>query len=126
MKKIIAIFSALLAVATACQKHYELNTSFTMPTSLSSPSSVVLDVTSTATVELSWTGGGAADGGIVLYEVLFDRAGGNFSEPLTVMPSDLGAGQTLTLSHATLNTIARGRSAVPGAVSPRSSTAMRL
>ena len=113
MKKIIAIFSALLAVATACQKHYELNTSFTMPTSLSSPSSVVLDVTSTATVELSWTGGGAADGGIVLYEVLFDRAGGNFSEPLTVMPSDLGAGQTLTLSHATLNTIARKAGVAP-------------
>ena len=113
MKKIIATFSALLAVATACQKHYELNTSFTMPTSLSSPSSVVLDVTSTATVELSWTGGGAAAGGIVLYEVLFDRAGGNFSEPLTVMPSDLGAGQTLTLSHATLNTIARKAGVAP-------------
>ena len=113
MKKIIAIFSALLAVATACQKHYELNTSFEMPTALSSPSSVVLDVTSTSTVELSWTGGGAADGGIVLYEVLFDRAGGNFSEPLTVMPSDLGAGKTLTLSHATLNTIARKAGVLP-------------
>ena len=113
MKKIIAIFSALLAVATACQKHYELNTDFTMPTTLSSPSSVVLDVTSASTVELSWTGGGAADGGIVLYEVLFDRAGGNFAEPLTVMPSDLGAGQTLTLSHATLNTIARKAGVLP-------------
>ena len=113
MKKIITILSAMLAVATACQKHYELNTDFAMPTSLSSPSSVTLDVTSSSTVQLAWTGGGAADGGIVLYEVLFDKAGGNFSEPLTVMPSDLGAGQTLTLTHATLNTIARKAGVAP-------------
>lgn len=113
MKKIITILSAMLAVATACQKHYELNTDFAMPTSLSSPSSVTLDVTSSSTVQLAWTGGGAADGGIVLYEVLFDKAGGNFSEPLTVMPSDLGAGQTLTLTHAALNTIARKAGVAP-------------
>jgi len=113
MRKIITILSAMLAVATACQKHYELNTDFAMPTSLSSPSSVTLDVTSSSTVQLAWTGGGAADGGIVLYEVLFDKAGGNFSEPLTVMPSDLGAGQTLTLTHATLNTIARKAGVAP-------------
>ncbi len=113
MKKIITILCAVLMVAAACQKHYELNTDFAMPTSLSSPSSVILDVTSSSTVQLSWTGGGAADGGIVLYEVLFDRTGGNFSDPLSVMPSDLGAGQTLTLSHATLNTIARKAGVAP-------------
>jgi len=107
MKKIFRIFSALLVLATACQKEYVLNTDFAMPTSLSSPETVTLDVTSSSTVELSWQGGGAADGGIVLYEVLFDREGGDFSDPLTVLPSDLGAYQTLTLSHATLNTIAR-------------------
>ena len=107
MKQIFRIFSALLILATACQKPYELNTDFTMPTTLTCPASVVLDVTSAATVELSWQGGGAADGGIVLYEVLFDREGGNFSDPVTVLPSDLGAGTTLTLSHAELNAIAR-------------------
>ncbi len=32
-----------------------------------------------------WTGGDASDGGIVLYEVLFDKAGGDFSEPLAKM-----------------------------------------
>ena len=107
MKKIFRILSAFLVLATACQKEYVLNTDFSMPTSLSSPSSVTLDVTSSSVVELSWQGGGAADGGIVLYEVLFDREGGDFSDPLTVLPSDLGAYQTLTLTHATLNTIAR-------------------
>lgn len=113
MKKIIAILSAVLSLAFACQKQYELNTDFAMPVSLSSLSSVTLDVTSSSTVQLSWTGGGAADGGIVLYEVLFDKAGGDFSEPLTVLPSDLGAGQTLTLSHANLNTIARKAGVAP-------------
>ena len=113
MKKIICIFSALLALATSCQRTYELNTDFEMPTSLSSPGSVILDVTSAATVQLSWAGGGAADGGIVLYEVLFDEAGGNFADPVAVMPSDLGAGNTLTLSHATLNTIARKAGVTP-------------
>ena len=107
MKKIFCIFSSLLVLAVACQKTYVLNTDFSMPTSLSSPSAVTLDVTSSSTVELSWQGGGAADGGIVLYEVLFDREGGNFSDPVTVLPSDLGAGTTLTLSHAELNAIAR-------------------
>lgn len=113
MKKIIAILSAVLSLAIACQKQYELNTDFAMPVLLSSLSSVTLDVTSSSTVQLSWTGGGAADGGIVLYEVLFDKAGGDFSEPLTVLPSDLGAGQTLTLSHANLNTIARKAGVAP-------------
>jgi len=61
MRKIITILSAMLAVATACQKHYELNTDFAMPTSLSSPSSVTLDVTSSSTVQLAWTGGGSQE-----------------------------------------------------------------
>lgn len=107
MKKIFRILTALLVLATACQKEYVMNTDFTMPTSLSSPSSVTLDVTSSSVVELSWQGGGAADGGIVLYEVLFDREGGDFSDPIMILPSDLGAGQTLTLTHAALNAIAR-------------------
>ena len=107
MKKFFYILSALLLLATACQKDYVLNTDFEMPTTLSSPSAVTLDVTSSSTVELAWQGGGAADGGIVLYEVLFDREGGDFSDPILVLPSDLGANPQLTLSHATLNTIAR-------------------
>ena len=90
-----------------CQPKYELNTMFTMPTSLDSPSAVTLDVTSSDRVVLSWNGGGAADGGVVLYEVLFDTPGGDFSNPIAVVPSDQGALSQLTLSHAELNTIAR-------------------
>ena len=87
MKKIIPILTALLALA-GCQKHYEFNTDFTMPQSVDSPASVVLDVTSSQTVVFSWDGGKAADGGLVLYDVLFDKAGGNFSNPVEVRKSD--------------------------------------
>ena len=106
MKKIIPILSALLALA-ACQKHYEFNTDFTLPVTLDSPGAVSLDVTSSQTVVLSWDGGKAADGGLVLYDVLFDKEGGNFSQPIEVRKSDQGALPQLTLSHAELNTIAR-------------------
>ena len=106
MKKITLLLSALLALG-ACQKHYEFNTDFTLPTELDSPSAVSLDVTSTQTVVLSWNGGKAADGGLVLYEVLFDKEGGDFSSPVDVRKSDQGALPQLTLSHAELNTISR-------------------
>ncbi|MCQ2115558.1 MAG: SusE domain-containing protein [Bacteroidales bacterium] len=106
MKKIFTFIAAALALATGCQR-YELNTEFSLPDELVSPSEVTLDVTSSNTVVLSWNGGGAADGGLVLYNVLFDKVGGDFSDPIAVLPSDLGARSTLTLSHAQLNTFAR-------------------
>ena len=106
MKKIIPILTLLLAL-TGCKKTYEFNTDFTLPTSLNSPANVVLDVTSSQTVVFSWEGGKAADGGLVLYEVLFDKEGGSFSDPVDVRKSDQGAMPQLTLSHAELNSIAR-------------------
>ena len=113
MKKILSIFAIILLFA-GCQPKYELNTMFNMPTSLDSPSAVTLDVTSGQTVVFSWDGGGAADGGVVLYEVLFDLPGGDFSNPIAVLKSDQGAKSQLTLSHAELNTIARKAGLSPG------------
>jgi hypothetical protein len=107
MKRNLLILITLLTAVFGCTQKYELDTEFTMPTELASPSSVVLDVTSSSTVVLSWKGGKANDGGIVLYNVLFDEEGGDFSDPIATMPSDLGAGEQLTLTHAALNTIAR-------------------
>lgn len=112
VNKIAAICSAVLTLA-ACQEKYSLDTEFTVPDTLSSPESVVLDVTSGTPVTLSWTGGGAQDGGIVLYEVLFDSENGDFSSPLYTSKSDLGAEPTLTITHATLNTIARNAGIYP-------------
>lgn len=100
------ISAVALAAVIGCQK-YELNTDFSMPTELQAPPTVQLDVTSSETIVLSWNGGRAADGGIVLYNVLFDKEGGDFSAPIATMQSDLGARNTLTLTHAQVNTLAR-------------------
>ena len=61
MKKILWICSVLLAMVS-CQEDYELNTDFAVPTELSSPASIQLNVSSPTPVVLSWSGGGAADG----------------------------------------------------------------
>ena len=109
MKKILLICSVFLAIVS-CQ---ELNADFTVPTELNSPASIQLDVSSSVPVVLSWSGGGAADGGIVLYEVLFDKADGDFSKPLATMKSDLGANPSLSITHAAINTIARNAGIYP-------------
>lgn len=112
MKKILLICSVLLTMM-ACQEDYDLNAGFAVPTELNSPASIQLDVTSSVPVQLSWSGGGATDGGIVLYEVLFDKADGDFSNPLAKMKSDLGAMPNLSITHAALNTIARNAGIYP-------------
>lgn len=112
MKKILWICSVLLAMVS-CQEDYELNTDFAAPTELSSPASIQLNVSSSTPVVLSWSGGGAVDGGIVLYEVLFDKADGDFSQPLATVKSDLGAMPSLSITHAAINTIARNAGIYP-------------
>lgn len=112
MKKILSIFIVALTFI-CCQENYELNTDFSVPAELSSPSAVTLDVTSNVPVLLSWSGGEAADGGVVLYEVLFDKAGGDFSNPLARMKSNLGALPNLSVTQAVLNTIARNAGIMP-------------
>lgn len=105
MKKIIWIItSALLLVS--CSKEFEFNTQITSPTALNSPTSVTINVASTNNIQLSWHGGGA-ESGIAIYEVLFDKVGGDFSNPVYRSFSDLGVDTTFTLTHSLLNTIAR-------------------
>ena len=54
-----------------------------------------------------WQAAKAADNGVVLYDVVFDREGGDFSDPLYVIASDgRGFESQLTLSFTQLNQIA--------------------
>lgn len=54
-----------------------------------------------------WEGAKAEDNGVVLYDVVFDRENGDFSNPVYIMPSDgKGFQKTLNLSFADLNKIA--------------------
>lgn len=116
MKKILFfhLLITLLVAATSCgNEGYSFNPAFATPTELSSPKSMTLDVTSTIPIVLSWTGGGAEDGGIVLYTVLFDKADGDFSHPIATYKSDLGAEPQLTITQADINTIARNAGIKP-------------
>jgi hypothetical protein len=106
MKKIL-IFSILLFGLLACEKDFSLNTEFSVPTALNSPDLVEIDLTSGEMVELSWDGGGAADSSLVIYQVLIDEEGGDFSNPLDTLLSDLGGRARLNMTHANLNGLAR-------------------
>ena len=54
-----------------------------------------------------WQAAKAADNGVVLYDVVFDREGGDFSDPLYVVASDgRGFDNQLTMSFTQLNQIA--------------------
>lgn len=111
MKKLIlALTTALFLVG--CSEVYEFSTEFTTPTTLNSPASVVLDVASANNVKFSWSGGGAEQG-IVIYEVLFDKVGADFSNPVYRSFSDLGVDTTFTITQAQLNSVARKAGIAP-------------
>ena len=102
------VFSLLMVFATlmGC-KQYELDTSFTAPTELDAPEVVLLDVSSSERIVFFWSGARSDDGGIILYDVLFDKDGGDFTSPLATFQSDRGSQPRLTLTHSQLNAIAR-------------------
>ncbi len=110
----LLIIAGALFLLGGCKKEYQLSTDFTVPEELISPAKVALDVTSADNIVLSWNGGGAHDGAYVLYEVVFVKKGGNLSNPVERIKSDFGANPRLTLTHATLNTIARKAGITPG------------
>ena len=69
--------------------------------------SVVLQSSSSASLYFEWEPSLAEDGGAVLYEVVFDKTNGDFSDPLAIITSDNnGAMNHATISHKTLNQIA--------------------
>lgn len=69
--------------------------------------SVVLQSSSSASLYFEWEPALAEDGGAVLYEVVFDKTDGDFSDPLAIIASDNnGAMNHATISHKTLNQIA--------------------
>jgi hypothetical protein len=66
-----------------------------------------LDPPSNAAVTFEWSQARAADGTLVLYEVLFDKDGGDFSKPVySTVSGTNGLDTKLVLSHGDLNKIA--------------------
>lgn len=68
---------------------------------------VKIDPPSNAAVTFEWGQARAADGTLVLYEVVFDKADGDFSKPVySTVSGTNGLDTKLTLSHSDLNKIA--------------------
>lgn len=111
--KYIYLLIALLIVLSSCEEDYNYNTAFSAPTELYGPENIAIELDTERNVVLSWTGGGAADGSPVLYDVFFDKEGGDFSEPFYSCKSDLNTYEQLTLTYRNLNRIARQAGIAP-------------
>lgn len=112
MKKYFsAIIVALLAfIFTSCKKDYTINSNIMPVSKLSAPVDdkyVKLQPATSASLSFEWEQARAQDGSLVLYEVVFDKEGGDFSNPVATISSDGGGVENkLTLSHKELNSMA--------------------
>jgi starch-binding outer membrane protein SusE/F len=105
-----ALLIALLFTAFGCKDEELDHLKVTAVQTLYSPNdnkSVQLQVSETAAVVFEWEQAKAEDGGMVMYEVAFDKVGGDFSNPVYVLSSDNnGIAHQANILHKTLNKIA--------------------
>jgi hypothetical protein len=106
-----SIIASMLLAFVACSKDEDLkDTNVTPVNSLYEPinaKSVVLQSSASASLYFEWEPAKAEDSGMVLYEVAFDKEGGDFSAPIYKMASDNNGGYNhATISHKQLNKIA--------------------
>jgi hypothetical protein len=68
---------------------------------------IVLQASTSASLLFSWEPALAEDGGMVLYEIAFDKTDGNFSNPVFMTAADRNGGvASATITHKQLNQIA--------------------
>jgi starch-binding outer membrane protein SusE/F len=111
MQKILLTVAVLCGVLfTSCKKDYKMNINLKPVDKLTAPVDdkyIKLQPATSASVSFEWDEARAEDGSLVLYEVVFDKDGGDFSNPIAKIASDGGGvNNKLTLSHKDLNTIA--------------------
>lgn len=98
----IALFSAVL-FATSCTEDMEYKDSkVSSVNQLYEPTDgkeVVLQSSASASLFFEWESAKAEDSGAPLYEVVFDKEGGDFSKPIYKVLSDNGG----SLSYATIS-----------------------
>jgi len=105
----IFIFGALLLGLLSCEDDDSLAIAeVTGVEALYSPEdNRFLNLGAQSSALFEWQHAKSADNGIVLYEVVFDREGGDFSNPVYVVPSDgNGYSNRLNMSFTLLNQIA--------------------
>ncbi len=114
MKKIclLSLLVMLFALAlNSCKKDVKtLDTGVQPVTVINAPSndtSITIAPTTGTSVVFKWAPSSTASTGLVLYEVVFDKAGGDFSKPVYKVVSDgSGVQAQATITQKTLNTIA--------------------
>ena len=112
MKNNLYKFLGVLTVLTSlfsCVEDEELHTEVTPVNSLYAPeNNAYMNLGAQSSAIFEWEAAKAADNGVVLYEVVFDVEGGDFSDPLYLLPSDgRGLQRSLTLPFSELNKIAQ-------------------
>jgi len=108
---LLALPVSLGLILTGCGKDdHALNTNLQAVSRLNAPVDdkyIKLQPATSATVSFEWDQARAEDGSLVLYELVIDKDGGDFSNPIAKITSDGGGVQNkLTLSHKDLNSIA--------------------
>ncbi len=107
--KMSLLLCAMVAlVSTSCNKDKTLNhTQVTAVNNLFFPENDTYIKLAQGNVVFEWEQARAEDNGLVMYEVVFDRETGDFSQPIYAVPSDgNGMQRRLTLSHGDINRIA--------------------
>ncbi|MDR1980704.1 MAG: SusE domain-containing protein [Tannerellaceae bacterium] len=107
----LLVIMALIVASAGCSDDGELkNIHVTTVKKLYEPNDgklVVLQSSASATLYFEWEHAKAEDSGMVLYEIVFDREGGDFSDPVYRMASDNNGGYNhVTITHKQLNKIA--------------------
>lgn len=106
--KILGVLTVLISMIS-CVEDEELHTEVTPVNALYAPeNNAYMNLGAQSSAIFEWEAAKAADNGVVLYEVVFDVEGGDFSDPLYLLPSDgRGLQRTLTLPFSELNKIAQ-------------------
>ena len=106
--KILVAF-ALFVGLVSCEEDESLNVAEVSEVeALYSPeNNIFYNLGAQSSAVFEWQASKSADNGVVLYDVVFDEEGGDFSEPLFVTPSDgQGFSNKLNLPFTRLNEIA--------------------
>lgn len=108
--KAFALMACTMAISSCTEEMEWKDSNVTAPAELYAPDNnktIALVASATASTVFEWAASYAEDSGAPMYEVLFDEAGGDFSEPLYSVAADAnGSATAATISHKTLNAIA--------------------
>ncbi|REG94789.1 SusE domain-containing protein [Flavobacterium aquicola] len=101
----------ILLLLGSCTETYELKTGFDASESLIMPAVnelVAIDLENGTTTKFEWTKSNSYYGGVVIYEVVFDKENGDFTNPIFKTVSNGGGGDTwLSLTPKQLIALAK-------------------